>query len=245
MRSLTLALAPVLTLLACTPPPRPADPLPAPPAPSASAPAPSASAEAKPEAPAAEPFPTKCASNKDNLCLLDDPMIARICKIQSTDVALAMLRKGTPWSRGYLRGNTEAWNASDGGSSRYKMMLDEEVLVMRKRAASAMMVGQGAGFDVIRWDGSCVTLSEGEITLQKPPKPRASPVSWKELSGPTRDALSADGKVGPAYDKRRKECKGATSGDVTAACEKADRALSDAILDFIRNGGEIPTPKLP
>jgi hypothetical protein len=172
-------------------------------------------------------------------------MIARICKVQSTDVALAMLRKGTPWTRAYLRGNTEAWNAADGGSSRYRMMLDEEVLIMRKRAASAMMVGQGAGFDVIRWDGACVSLSEGELTMQKPPKPRATHIAWKELSGPTRDALSADSKVGAAYDKRRKECKGATSGDVTAACEKLDRALGEAIHEFVRNGGEIPTPRLP
>lgn len=172
-------------------------------------------------------------------------MIERICKIQSMDVSLALLRKGTPWTRAYLRGNTEAWNASDGGTAQYKMLLDEEVLVMRKRAASAMMVGQGAGFDVLRWDGSCVSLSEGEITMKKPPKPRASSLSWKELSGPSRDALSADSKVAAVYDKRRKECKGATSGDVTAACEKADRALSDAIQEFIRNGGEIPTPKLP
>ena len=116
---------------------------------------------------------------------------------------------------------------------------------MRKRAASAMMVGQGGSFDVLRWDGSCVSLAEGEMTLKKPPKPRASPLSWKELTGPTRDALAADPRVGPAYEKRRKECKGITSGDVTAACVKADGALSDAIIEHLRGGGQIPTPKLP
>jgi hypothetical protein len=51
--------------------------------------------------------------------------------------------------------------------------------------------------------------------------------------------------VGPAYEKRRKECKGITSGDVTAACVKADGALSDAIIEHLRGGGQIPTPKLP
>lgn len=243
----TLLFIPLLVGVSCaSAPPTVAPPLPSP-ATSSSAPTPatSSSAPATPEAPAQAAFPAECAGTRDDICLLGDAMIERICKLQSTDVALALLRGGTPWTRGYLRGNTEAWNASEGGSSRYKMMFDEEVLVMRKRAASAMMVGQGGSFDVLRWDGSCVSLAEGEMTLKKPPKPRASPLSWKELTGPTRDALAADPRVGPAYEKRRKECKGITSGDVTAACVKADGALSDAIIEHLRGGGQLPTPKLP
>jgi len=179
------------------------------------------------------------------VCAISDALIDRICKLQSMDVALTLLRKGTPWTRGYLSGDTEAWNASGGGSSRYKMLFDEEVLIMRKRAASAMMVGQGAGFDVVRWDGSCVTLSSGEMTMKKPQKPRVSPLAWKYLDGATRDALTADSKVGAAYEKRRKECKGVTTGDVSAACVKADNALSDAIVEYVRGGGALPPPKLP
>jgi hypothetical protein len=247
MRSWILALSLALAVACASTPPVAVPPLPESPASSATA-EPSASASAAaptPEAPAPPAFPTECAGTKDGICLLGEGMVERICKLQSTDVALALLRGGTPWTRGYLRGNTEAWNAAEGGTARYKMMFDEEVLVLRKRAASAMMVGQGASFDVLRWDGSCVSLGEGELTLKKPPKPRASPVAWKELSGPTRDALAADSKVGEAYDRRRKECKGVTSGDVSAACVKADSALSDAILEFLRGGGQIPTPKIP
>ncbi|MCS6900539.1 MAG: hypothetical protein RMJ98_11350 [Myxococcales bacterium] len=248
MRSWLLASSLALAA-ACSSPPPPAAPSPPEPPPSSAPASPppdaSASAPAPPLGPPPPAFPTECAGTQENICQFGDGVVERICKVQSTDVALTLLRGGTPWTRGYLRGNTEAWNAAEGGTARYKMLLDEEVLVLRKRAASTMMVGQGASFDVLRWDGSCVSLSEGELTLKKPPKPRASPISWKELSGPTRDALSADAKVAAAYERRRKECKGVTSGDVSAACVKADGALSDAILEFLRSGGQIPTPTLP
>jgi hypothetical protein len=242
--SLVAPLLPVV-LLACGARSKPAD-VPTDAAPAASAPAPAASAaQDAPAAPPPEAFPTQCASSSDGVCAVSDALIERVCKLQSADVALSLLRKGTPWTHGYLTGDTEAWNASGGGSSRYKMLFDEEVVILRKRAASAMMVGQGGSFDVVRWDGSCVTLSQGEMTLKRPPKPRVSPLSWKYLEAPTRDALSSDAKVGPAYEKRRKECKGVTSGDVSAACVKADNALSDAIVEFVRSGGQLPTPRLP
>ena len=230
-------------LVACgaKPPPDPVATAPTTSAPVAASAPPVASAAP----PAPEPFPVACASTSNGVCVMSDAFVERICKTQSADVALALLRKGTPWTRGYLTRDTEAWNASGGGSSRSKMLFDEEVVVLRKRAASAMMVGQGGSYDAVRWDGSCVTLAEEEMTLKKPPRQRSSPISWRYLDTATRDALAADPKVGPAQDKRRKECKGATSGEVSTTCIKADTALSEAIVEFVRQGGELPAPKLP
>jgi hypothetical protein len=52
--------------------------------------------------------------------------------------------------------------------------------------------------------------------------------------------------VNDAYRVRQKECKGATMGTVSDKCVKADDALSDAIVSFARDGGELPMPqKLP
>jgi hypothetical protein len=44
---------------------------------------------------------------------------------------------------------------------------------------------------------------------------------------------------------RRKQCKGVTSGEVTKACEKTDRALNDRIAEAVRGGLSVPVPRLP
>ncbi len=35
------------------------------------------------------------------------------------------------------------------------------------------------------------------------------------------------------------------SGDVSAACEKADAALVEAIVDWVRSGGDVPEAEAP
>jgi hypothetical protein len=55
--------------------------------------------------------------------------------------------------------------------------------------------------------------------------------------------VSSSEAVRRAHSKRGKECKGAMSGDVSAACEKADAALVDAIVDFVRAGSPLPDPE--
>ncbi len=234
--SLLVLAGPVGSACGPTAPPPAAIPVPsaAPPA-SASAPAPAASADPPPEA-----FPTKCEGDP---CTPGEEWATRICKLQSADVALALFAKGSPWARGYLTRDTEAWNAAGGGTSRGKLLFDEEVIILRKRAQSGIVQGNG-GYDVVRWDGACASLSTEELTLKHPPRQRTAPLTWKYFDTATRDALSADKKVGAAYDKRRKECKGATSGDVSQACVKADTALGEAVVEFVRGGGALPVPKI-
>jgi hypothetical protein len=45
-----------------------------------------------------------------------------------------------------------------------------------------------------------------------------------------------------AHAKRGKECQGAMSGDVSAACLKSDQALVEAVVDYVRDGGALPPP---
>lgn len=235
-------------LTACGGAPAPAAPAPEPtPAPSAApTTAPSATSEAD------KPFtqiPTECETPGDKTCTPPKAFVKRLCGGFFPDVALAMFGKGTPWTRAYLRREVEAWNASGGVSSSDKLVFDEEVLIMVFRAADSggmVVSGSTGSYDVLRWDGTCASLMGEEVTTRLPPAPRYAKIPWKSLSEPTREALLANDKVGKVVAERKKECKGATMGEVTAKCEKADNRLSTVVIDYVRSGGTLPAPsKMP
>ncbi len=211
--------------------------------PAASSQPPSASAEAN--APEAPGLPDKC-EKKGEVCAPPPKFVKRLCGGYNPDVALVFFRKGTPFTRAYLRGAVEAWNASGGSSSADKLAFDEEVIVLleRKQDAGGMQVsGAGGGFDVLRWDGSCATLAPEEITFNLPPKPKNAKLSFKDLGDATQEILLKNEKIAKLNADRRKECKGATMGEVTSKCVKLVEQLSDSVADYVRQGGEIPLPK--
>ena len=222
--------------------------------------APSESADAAPksesEAPAesegaaadAGSVPKECVKGVEP-CVPARAFVKKLCNGNYPAVSLYLFANGSPWGRGYLRGRAKAWNASGGASDNTWLEFDEEVLVIavRKAAAGGMQVsGAGDSYDALRWDGSCVTLSSEEVTLDRPPSPKSAKVEWRYLDDNIQEALRADSAVNDAYLARRKECKGAVSGDVSLACVKADQKLSDAIVSYLRKGGALPLPtKLP
>jgi hypothetical protein len=220
----------------------PAEPAP----PASSAPTEPVAEAPKPEPePAAPAFPTTCAGEAKEPCVPEAAFVKKICEKPMGDIALALFRKTTPFTRGYLTREVDGWNASGGGSSREKVPFDEEVLVLRARVppkGGMQMSGQG-GFDVLRWDGSCISLAPEEMSSKRPPRPRAAPIPFRYLSEKMQLALLSNDKIKTTYEARRKECKGVTSGDVSAKCEKLDKELSVVIVDFVRNGGEVPEPK--
>lgn len=223
----------------------------------------SAEASAAPQAapsvredPPRDKLPAACAegTGKDSArCLPPASFVKRLCDGFFPDVALAMLAKGTPWQRGYLRvKSVEAWNASGGMSSGEKMVFQEEFVILAHRAADSggiVVSGAGGSYDVLRWDGTCASLMQEEVSLKPGPSPKAAKIPWKSLDLKVRDALTADEKVGKVYAERRKECKGASGlagATVTLKCQKADDMLSTVVVDYIRNGGTVPLPeKLP
>ena len=195
-------------------------------------------------------LPTACDETRDGACLPATAFVKRLCASFYPEVALAMFAKGTPWTRGYLRGNVEAWNASGGTSSADKLVFDEEVLVVRRRSAkqgAVQVSGVGGGYDVLRWDGSCASLTDGELTLKAPPtKAKFAKIPWKNLEASMKTGLSNDEKIGKAVTERRKECSGASTDEVTPKCVKADDAVSGVIVDYVRGGGAVPAPvRLP
>src|SRR5262245_19613887 len=236
-RERILAIAAVL-LAACGNPPPPSPP--AAPTASSSAAAPTATAGKEAEKPFTE-IPTACAGHDEKLCLPPVSFAKRLCGGSYPDVALSMFAKGTPWTRGYLRREVEAWNASGGVSSNdSKLALDEEVLLMVFRAADTggMTVSGATGsYDVLRWDGTCASLMGDEVTTKPPAAAKYAKISWKNLSETVREALLANEKVGKIVTERKKECKGQTMGEVSIKCVKADAQMSTAIVDYVRGGG--------
>jgi len=259
MRTLALALT-LTTTLACggaAPPTRTIDDAPvATKAEGASSPssAPSAARAAPAATKAAEPEPTglpsRCAEGDSSSVCLPPAYLARaLCNEDYPTVALAMFARSTPWTRAYSTTTSAAWNASGGASSNERMAMHEELLILRKRGADSSGIqvsGAGTSYDVLRWDGSCVTLQDGELTFQVPPKIASARVVLKRLELHVRDALKDAPELAKLYQSHRKECKGVTIGDVSKECEKVDGQLSVAVASYVRERGGVPEPhKLP
>jgi hypothetical protein len=205
-------------------------------------------AESKTEAATAVTVPTGCA-NKGRLCLPDQKFTKRMCNDSFPSLALYLFGNGFGFTRGYLTRKTQAWNAAGGASDNTFLEFDEEVMLLVERGAdaNAMQVsGAGGGYEALRWNGSCVTLAKEEVTLDKPPSPKFAKVEWRFLDDNVQDALRQDPTINTAVQKRRNECKGAVSGDVSLTCVKADDKLTQVIIDYLRKDGKLPVPsKLP
>jgi hypothetical protein len=208
---------------------------------------PAAAADSKAAEPAAGTLPTACA--KTDPCVPPHKFVDRLCAGSFPGATLYLFQSSNPFTHAYLTRRTEAWNASGGVSAGGYVEFDEEVVLLRARKADlgGMQVsGAGGGYDALRWDGSCVSLSTEEVTQNKPPAPKSAKVEFRFLDTPIQDALREDQTVNQAYLDRRKECKGATTGDVSLKCVKADAKLAEAVVEFVRGGGKVPLPqKLP
>ncbi|HKY40499.1 MAG TPA: hypothetical protein VJN18_31410 [Polyangiaceae bacterium] len=188
--------------------------------------------------------PTKCFK-AGAVCSPDPKFVRRLCNGKFPSIGLYLFSNPV-WTRGYLTRRTQAWNASGGASDSGWVEFDEEVLILYARVpdTGGMQVsGAGGSFDALRWDGSCVTLQSEEVTMSKAPAPKYPGIDFRYLDDDTQEALRKDDKVNAAWLARRKECKGATSGEVSLKCVKADADLTKTVIGFVRGGGSIPEPK--
>lgn len=220
------------------------------PAGSARAPVPPLNAEpAEPAAAAgggggAEGVPTRCAK-PGSICSPEPRFVKRLCNGKYPSLGLYLF-SNPAWTRGYLTRRTQAWNASGGASESGWVDFDEEVLILYARVADAggmQVSGAGGSYDALRWDGSCITLQSEEVTLSKAPAPKYPAIDFRYLDDDTQAALRQDEKVNKAWQARRAECKGVTSGDVSLKCVKADDHLTKTVIGYVRGGGRIPEPK--
>jgi len=196
----------------------------------------------------APPLPAVCAAAepdaKKPLCTPDADFARRACAADFPEVALAFFAKGSPWSRAYLTRDVDAWNAGGGRTHRAKLAFDEEVVVLQHRKASpggiVMLSAKGdtGSYDVLRWDGSCVSVMAEELTTNRPPAPKRAVVVWRHLDDPTRTALLGTPRIRSGYEALGKACDGTSE----AKCSQAEASLSNAVVDFVRTGGALPAP---
>lgn len=194
--------------------------------------------------------PTKCVKETP-VCDPGKKFVKKLCNDSFPSLALNMFSGGTPWTRAYLAvRDVEPVNAFGGLSGGEHLTLDEEVIVLfqtMSKDPNAMQVSGSGSYQVLRWNGTCATLQEGELRMQRPPKPKAAKVTWRFLEEPTREALRKNETITETYRARKKACRGATMGEVSDKCEKFDKKLHETVVSVVREGSiELPTPeKLP
>jgi hypothetical protein len=174
--------------------------------------------------------PTECADVQDSFCAPSQDFVKRLCAAPHQTATLALFATTTPFTRLYLRGKLD------------ELALDEEVLALaRSRRASSIGIA-GDHYDVLRWDGTCSLDVEAEMmTRRPPPRPRAAHVRWTRMAGPLQTSLIVSSEtIKHANGFQGRQCMGASSA-VTPMCGKAQDALSDAIVDYVRHGGVVPT----
>jgi hypothetical protein len=184
---------------------------------------------------AAGGLPTSCGDTSNGLCIPPSRFVDRLCDKPHPNTTLALFAGSTPFTRAYLRGKVD------------ELSTDEEVLVLRQHVPQkgGIVIGSGKGtYDLLRWDGTCSMGIEAEmVTRTRPPRPRTAHVQWHRIDSKIQDALVASSDaVKRAHSKRGRECKGAMTGDVSAACERADDALVSALVEYVRSGGSLPAP---
>jgi hypothetical protein len=151
-----------------------------------------------------------------------------------------MFEKASPWRRGYLRAETKAWTTAPGGANE-KLMQDEEILVLQEDASrgGGVEYDSGAAFYALRWDGTCVKLTQEEL-MQYVPWGKKTPIlKWHLLDDAHQTALRANSRIDQAYLASRKQCRSSGSD---AACRKLEQRLTDLVVAFVRDGGALPDP---
>jgi hypothetical protein len=177
-------------------------------------------------------------------CLPPPGWVKRLCDDVYPDVALHMFQPGTPWKRLYMVANAEPFNASGGASLLGdKMRRGEEVIALKRRSGrEGVQVGDTAGYDVLRWNGACATIHDGDFSTYKPSDVVYSKLEWRQLSLPLRRLLEGEPEISAAYEARRKACKGRNLGIVAEECESNDRLLIEEIVRFVHSGVSLPRP---
>jgi len=215
---------------------------------------PSAAPEATEAAPESGPgadgkwtIPNSCYKTGE-VCTPDPRWVKKLCQDVYPAVALHLFQEKSPFTHAYLSRKTKAVNASGGATSGSEWLaFDEEVVLLYHRAANIggiQVSGESGGFDAMRLDGSCVTLDSAEVRMDVPPTPKYTDVPWRYLGDDVEQSLLSVPAIKDAYIARRKECKGAFSGDVSAKCVKLDAALNATIVASLKQGAtDLPQPE--
>ncbi|MEO8177302.1 MAG: hypothetical protein ABI895_00590 [Deltaproteobacteria bacterium] len=190
-------------------------------------------------------LPTECQA-RGKLCLPPRDFVRRLCQGAFTGAAFHLLEKSTPFSRGYvLARKVPAVNALGGPTSDAQLEFGEEVLILTRTGdpgPGQMQVSGMGGYDVLRWDGTCANLAEGELGLHAPIKPGHAPIEWRYIDANIQEALLLDAGIQQARKAQRQQCHGVSLGTRSMACVEAESRLQDRIALAVRGGLALPPP---
>jgi hypothetical protein len=191
-------------------------------------------------------IPTHCAKGKKHHgeCVPPPGWVKRLCDDVYPDVALHMFAPGTPWKRLYMLARADPFNAS-GGSSLLgdKLERGEEIIALKRRSENEgeIQVGDNnAGYDILRWNGACATIHDGDYAEDRPSRIVQSKVEWRRLGLPLRQHLESQPAIAAAYAARSKSCHGFSMGAVSGDCESNDKLLMQEVVRYVQTGAELP-----
>lgn len=156
-----------------------------------------------------------------------------------------MFEKSTPWERRYVKvESTEPVNTHGGATTSERLSFTEEVLLLRQQAPSAdgIQVSGASDVDVLRWDGTCVTVREEYLSVHRMPTINNATVTWRYLDDKTQQGLLDAKYVNVRYQQQREACRRSSATNPEDACAKATSKLNDAITVAVRGGLELPEP---
>jgi hypothetical protein len=122
----------------------------------------------------------------------------------------------------------------------------EEVVLLGGRGGGASEGIQVSGADdvqVLRYNGTCVTVRRAELVTYVPGLPKSAPIIWKYLESDLQEALLENGSIARARTQQRKQCRSSSARSMSKPCEKATLDLSSAISVALRKGIALGEPQ--
>lgn len=226
-----------LLLAACADAPPPA-------APRAPAPDPAPPVAGRPEPAAGEPVassPPDACDHTEPFCLPAASFADEVCRGQHAELALHFFGPKTPWKRAYVLRAFKAWHVGSRSDMR-ELKAGEEVILLTGGGKGGAITDAGRGFDALRWDGTCVSLMEDELSFRKPPSAVPANIDLKALDPTFRSALVEERQIEQASSSTSKMCEPgkAEKEPARSKCEMARRQLSQLIAQTIGRGKELP-----
>ncbi len=180
------------------------------------------------------------ACEEGAVCTPPAAFAERLCSGTYPEVALHLFAPKTPWKRAYLQRAFKAWHVGGRGEMR-DLRAGEEVIIVKRGTGAGQELG-GQAFDVLRWDGTCVSLMEDEISFRRPPAAVPANIPFKKLEPSFQSAFVEEKKIEllRADHVRLCEAPAAEKEPGKTKCELSRRQLSLAIAQSVGKGKTLP-----
>lgn len=191
-------------------------------------------------------LPRRCVTGEPP-CVPPKGFVDRLCAGKYPSVALVMFEKGAPWTHAYLRmREVKAVNTLGGPTGAASLLFAEEVVIVGRAGGGpdGMEVSGADGLIVLRWDGTCATLTAEEVeTEYQPGFPPTPNITWNHLDPSLQQALLASQGVKAWRERYKLDCKGQRAGTETGACKRTRDSLARAVSDALHKGLTLPDPE--